>query len=245
MNHATLLLAFSLLGPGCVSQQSVAPQKEPFLVEAGEVQLSVLIDRCAAYLGCNILVTPSDFAGPQGQPFRLQRPIATDRAGCEEFLADMLYRQGFALVSVNDKGTILEALSMSGPRAREVLQNAATSSLEDVLARPNLKRPVTTTVALQHINATVATNALRPFYASAGSPMGGGTLQIGNVGNNTAVLLSGMQDQVAQAARMLKTVDVAPSKEEQAAVMSVASRLERLEQRVKALEEALAGNKPK
>ena len=34
--------------------------------------------------------------------------------------------------------------------------------------------PILTTVPLKNINATIATNALRPFFASTGSPQGGG-----------------------------------------------------------------------
>jgi len=248
MNTATLLFSLTALTAACVSQQP-APAKAPFVLEAGEIALPSLIDRCAAYLGANILVAPDEMVGPAAQPIRLQQAITTDQVGCEELLAEMLYRSGFALTHSNDKGTMLEVISMNGPRARIVANRSVSLSMEDVLARPNLKRWVTTTVPLQHVNAVIATNALRPFFASTGAPTGAGSLTLGNVGNNSSMLLSGMQDQVAQAVRLLRTVDVPPSKEEQATIFSQAARIDQLEQRVKALEEKLAGagssSKPK
>ena len=52
----------------------------------------------------------------------------------------------------------------------------------------------------------MATNSLRPFFASTGQV--GAPLTLGNVGNNRAMLLQGFTDQVAAAIRLLRTVDV-------------------------------------
>jgi type II secretory pathway component GspD/PulD (secretin) len=238
MKTATLLLSLLALTPACVSQQpGKAPAKEPLVVDAGEVQLTNLIDRCAAYLDCNILCSPQELAqSGQGQTVRLQKALKLDRDGCEEFLTSMLYRSGLALVWLDDKGAMLEVISMSGPRAREVTNRAMERSPEMVLARPNLKLMVTTVVPLEHVNATIATNALRPFFASTGAPSAGGSLTLGNVGTNKALLVSGMQDQVAQAIRLLQKCDV-PGSPDGMGMGGADDHLAQLEKRVKALEE--------
>lgn len=240
MKATLALLSVLAVTPACVSQQPAkTPPKEPFVVEAGEVLLTNLIDRCAAYLDFNILLSPQELAGQQNGPaVRLQKAIATDRAGCEEFLASMLHRSGLALTYVNEKGTILEVISMNGPRGREVLNRAVQRTPEEVLARPDLMLPVSTVLPLKHVNATIATNALRPFFASTGMA-GTSSLTLGNVGNSTGLLLSGMQDQVAQAIRLVRACDVPPSPEQLERQVSTADRIEQLERRVKALEEKL------
>ena len=153
-----------------------------------------------------------------------------------EFLASMLHRSGLALTRADGKGT-LEVLNMQGPRGRDVTSRAETLTLEQVLARPDRKMPVSTVVKLQHVNATIATNALRPFFASTGGPVS--SLTLGNVGNNSGMVLCGMQDQVVQAIRMLREVDLPATPEEVARQKSNSSRVEDLEKRVKALEEKL------
>jgi hypothetical protein len=119
-------------------------------------------------------------------------------------------------------------------------------SVDEVLARPDLKLPVLVMVPLKHINATIATNALRPFFASTGAPGGGGTLTLGNVGNSSAMLLTGMQDQVAQAIRLIRGCDVPPPPEQMEQAANSGERIQQLERRVKALEDKLAESaKPK
>jgi hypothetical protein len=235
-----LALAPLSLAPLAVAQTEPARagKADRFVVEPGELTLPALIDRCAAFLDCNILVSPTELAsaGQGNSSIKLQKRIETDRTGCEEFFTTMLYRFGFALTPLDDAGQMFEVLSMSGPRGREIVNRAPHRTVEQVLARPNLKVMVTVMVPLQHTNATIATNALRPFFASTGSPAGGGTLTIGNVGNSTAMLVSGMQDQVASAIRLLRECDVPSAKPE----LGVDQRLDAIERRLKALEERLA-----
>ena len=161
----TTLALLSLLAttPACVSQQPAkAPPKEPFVVAAGDVTLESLIDRCAAYLDCNILCSPQELqSGPSAATLRLQKGISVDAAGCEEFLANALYRSGLALTWLDDRGDLREVIALNGARNREVLTRALERSPDDVLARPNLKLAVTTVVPLEHINATIADRSLR------------------------------------------------------------------------------------
>jgi hypothetical protein len=211
-----------------------------FVIEAGEVALPALIDRAATYLGRNILTDARELAAgsPAKSVLRLQQRIVTDRCGCEEMLASVLQTHGLALTWADQKAGIMEVLNMSGPRSREVTQRAQARSVDEVLAQPNLKLPVTVTVPLQHINATIATNALRPFFASIGGPQGGATLTLGNVGSSGAMVMNGMQDQVAAAIQMLQKVDQ-PPKAPTEETLDLRRQLKALEARLKALEEKI------
>lgn len=245
MKIATLLFALFAFAPAaCVSQQpGKNPAKPPLLIEAGEIQLTTLVDTCAAYLGCNILSSPQEFAGTPQPAVRLQKSVQLDRDGCEEFLASMLSRSGLALTWLDEKGSMLEVVNMNGPRGREVLARAQERSPEQVLARPDLKVAVTTAVPLEHINATIAVNSLRPFLASSSGP-GAGQLSVGTVGSNKALLISGMQDQVAQAIRLVRKCDVPGSTEGMPPGIAGDDRIANLERRVKALEEQLGKARP-
>lgn len=236
MRATGLLFVCSFL-PALVGQQGTGSQAQPpFVVPAGEILLPNLIDQCAAYLDCNILTNPQEMAvgGPGPVNLRFQKRIETDRDGCFELLASMLYRSGFALTPID--GRMFEVISFSGARGREVTNRARHCSVDEILAKPNLKLAVTVAVPLHHINAVVATNALRPFFASAGAAMSTANLSVGSVGNTSSILLSGMQDQVAQAIRLVRECDVPPRKLEP----DLEERLAALERRLQALEERLA-----
>jgi len=239
MKPAALVFALLAALPACVAQQGAKePPKAPFHLAAGDVQMTALIDQCAAYLQVNILSSPQDLQTSQSMSVKLQQPVTTDRNGCEELLTSLLYRSGFGLMWLDDKGSMMEVVNLQGPRAREMWSRAQERSIEAVLSRPNLKLAVTVVVPLEHINATIATNALRPFFASSGG-MPVGSLTIGNVGNNKSLLMSGMQDQVVQAIRLVQKCDQPGSYEGQGMPMPDMDRVGKLEARVKALEEQL------
>ncbi|HEX6812205.1 MAG TPA: hypothetical protein VF384_11320 [Planctomycetota bacterium] len=240
---ATRLCLLSLLTVIAPCQDPAANAKKTFVLEPGEVSLSDLIDRCAPLLGWNILTNNQEMAAAGGgaATIRLQNRIATDLQGCEDFLTSMLYRSGLVLTGLDESKQIYEVIALNGPRSREIVNRALTRTPEQVLARPSLKVPVLTVVELKHINATIATNALRPFYASTGGNPAG-SMTIGNVGNSTAMLLSGMSDQVAGAIRLLKTCDVPPPPEQ--APPSLTERIEAIERRLTALEQKLAQQQP-
>ena len=107
---------------------------------------------------------------------------------------------------------------------------------EQVLARPTLRIPVTAVIELKHVNAVIATNALRPFFASTGGQSPVTSLTIGNVGSGSSLLVSGLQDQVAMAIQLIGKCDVPPPPEAQKAEMDRADALER---RIAALEKKL------
>jgi hypothetical protein len=241
-----------------------APAKAPFVFEAGTVELRPLVDRCAAYLQRNILIDPIEVQstpaaqgnargkGGQGADagtslaFELQLPVVTDRDGCEEMLHSLLWSKGLTMVPLDEAKGVYEVLSMHGQRARELLQRAVSRTPAEVLARPRLRQWVLVAMNLKHINATIATNALRPFFAmgSQQSP-----LALGSTGTSSTILLCGPQDAVASAILVLQTADVAQAdvnseiqtRTEQLSKQTadLAARMEQLElmrQRIAALE---------
>lgn len=237
--------------------------KAPFVFEPGVVELRTLLERCGTYLQRNILADEVELAIGPGKPrarpaaapaaeppsgpfVELQLPVVTDAAGCEELLTGLLWTRGLVLVPLDEAKGVYEVLSMNGPRAREINLRAPQRTVQQVLARPALRQYVTVVVELRHTNATIANNALRPFFAMAGSN-NGVPLNIGNVGNATSLLLSGPQDVVASALQLVQAADVPQPPETRPDLMqrleALARQNEQLAQRVAALEERLG--KPK
>jgi hypothetical protein len=203
------------------------------VLDAGDIKLAELVDRCAAYLQWNILSSPQELASCPSQEVHTQVRISVDRDGCQELLTSMLTRSAFVLTVLDEPKGIYEILSMTGPRNREIVSRAVRRTPDEVLARPTLRVPVTTVLELKHTNATIAVNALRPFFASAG---GQSMLTVGNLGNSTSVLLSGLQDQVATAIGMVRAGDVpAPA----GTAMDAADRLSVIERRLAAIEKKI------
>lgn len=126
------------------------------------------------------------------------------------FFQTMLYIKGFAVVPRGEDNLELnEIVFMSGQRGREVTNGARYVTPDELIDyRYQTGVPILTTVPLENINATIATNALRPFFASTGSPTGGGSLTLGNVGNSSAMLLQGFGPQVYAAVKLLELVDI-------------------------------------
>ncbi|MFN9332743.1 MAG: secretin N-terminal domain-containing protein [Planctomycetota bacterium] len=126
------------------------------------------------------------------------------------FFQTMLYIKSLALVPRGEGDLeLLEIVSMGGTRGREVTAGARYVPLDDIATyRYQAGVPILTTYQLKHINAQVVTTALRPFYAAAGSPQGGGTLNVNPIGNSSAMLMQGYGPQVYALVEILKLVDV-------------------------------------
>lgn len=234
-----------LLSPSavvCLAQEPVIIQVQPttFAIPAGELTVADLIDKAAGFLQWNILFHDAELAQGSSSPLKLQQAISTDRQGCEDLLSSLLYQRGFVILPLDEPRRLYEVVSLYGPRSREVTNRAAARTPEQVLARPTLRMPVTVVVKLQHINAVVATNALRPFFASAGPAA---ALTIGNAGNAGALIMTGLQDQVATAVKLVQTVDVPPPPE---TAPTPTERIEQLEARLAKIEKLLekAAEKP-
>ena len=255
--------AIALPDAGTAQQEGHAPAataRAPFVFETGDVALEDLIDRCASYLKRNILVPAAEVQAAQGRSNRkrpqqaaaadgaeasgpfvsLQLPVVTDANGCEELLTSILWSYGLALVPIDEAKGVYEVLALNGQRGREISQRAVQRTPEQVLARPTLRQFVSVVYTLQHTNAVIATNALRPFFSTSSSNQP--ALLLGNVGNATSLLVTGPQDMVANAIRRLQVADV-PQPPESSPFLD--QRLEALAQRLEALEKRLAALEPK
>ncbi|MCK5940333.1 MAG: hypothetical protein KAI24_00075 [Planctomycetes bacterium] len=236
--HTALISTLLLTAP--TFAQDDAAEAEPFVLPAGEMTITGLVDACASHLDWNILYNEQEIASaaPGGNKSKLQRQVVTDSDGCEELLYSLLYRHGFAVVPLDPARDVYEVILMAGPRGREVANRATHKPVEQILARPNLKVPVITVVRLEHINAQLANNALRPFFASNSGGYGANSLSIGNVGNAQSLLLQGFQDQVAQAIRMIGLCDIEQPAQDYHG-QPLPDYIARLEQRIKKLENRL------
>src|SRR5262249_52766593 len=139
------------------------------LLPAGRIGLRELIDATATFLQWNILFTPSELQqSASGNMIELQTPMPVDAKSCEEVVSELLFNKGYVLLPRNRERHMFEVVFMAGQRAREVVSGAETRTLDEVMARPTLKQMVSVIVPLQNINATIAVNALRPFFAQTG-----------------------------------------------------------------------------
>jgi hypothetical protein len=195
---------------GAPTLSTIRTGKDGFVLPEGTIDLADLIDSAARYLQRNIFYAPQELAqAPSGTTIVLQRELALDAIGCEEVLGELLYMRGFALLTVNADKNLYEVVFLFGQRAREVTLSAQRRTVDEILKRPRLKQPVITEIQLQHINASVATNALRPFFANQAGPSQNGLgLTFGTAGSNMTLLVSGFQDQVAQLIRLVQACDV-------------------------------------
>ena len=211
MANPFLAASFLLvLASSAAAQETPAPTAAAattFVLDTGSHAIPELVDRVGAFLDRNILYNATELEG--SGKIRVTRRTEVDKKGCWELFGSLLYHKGLAIVTLDEARGYHEVISMHGPRAREISSGALFVKHQDVEAYANLKAtPILTSVPLKNINATIATNALRPFFASTGSPNGSGSLTLGNVGNSSDILLQGYGPQVAAACRLLRLVDV-------------------------------------
>jgi len=200
---APLILALSAAAQG----DPTAPGKPQSLtIDSGIHPIPKMVERVAAFLDYNILYNASEIES--AGEIRLTRRTEVDAKGCWELFGTLLYHKGLAIVTIDEARGFHEIISMNGPRQREITNSALFVKLEDAETYAKLKAtPILTTVPLKNINATIAVNSLRPFFATTGSS-GSNALTIGTVGNNTDLLIQGFGPQVAAACRLLRLVDV-------------------------------------
>jgi hypothetical protein len=178
--------------------------KDGFVLPEGDVMPDELVNAAARFLSRNILVQPQELANLG--VFTFQHRLALDAVGCEELLCELLASRGAALVPIDEQKQVYEVINLLGQRRGEAWSRPVWRTPEEVLRRPNLRQLVVTSVQLQHINAMVATNALRPFFASGNSNNAVG-LSFGMGATNESLLLLGFADQVAGAVRLLQQSD--------------------------------------
>lgn len=236
MKATALLFAFavassSFIDAACVTQDPAAKPKPRFVLEAGELQLSELIDRAATFLQWNILTSPREMDAGTPQSAKLQQRIDVDRDGCVDVLSGMLVRSGFLLTPIDEAKGLYEVIALNGPRMRDAIARATPRTPQEILSRPGLKMFVSTTVQLKNVNPVIATNSLRPFVASSS---GNAAVSIGSIGGS-GLLITGMQDQIAALLHQIEACDVPPPK----IAADEVAHFEAIERRLRAIEEKL------
>lgn len=204
---ASLALAAAPL-PGQAGSQppSIRHDDASLTLPAGDLPLKDVVDAAAAFLKVNILYDRAE-VGAQGGTILLQTPMTLARAKAETAVSDLVYANGFVLAPRDGEQGLYELVFLRGAKARDAMKLAPHRTVEQVMAQPTLKQPVTTSFALQNTNATIATNAMRPFFAATGGSAPTG-ITLGCAADNQTMLLSGIQSEVVKAIQILRQVDV-------------------------------------
>jgi len=211
----------------------------------GKHQLADVVRETAEFLGRNILMDDGDRLGSAA--IELQTAVDVDHDGAEEVVSDLLFANGFVLCPLDPDKGLWRVINLAGPRGREVANHAVRRTPEEIMARPTLKQPVTTVVTLQRVNANIAVNALRPFFAQQGPGPGAGVM-FGTAGNNDTLLLTGIQSEVARAIEVLRQADMGaqgqpPAPDLKDRIARIEEQLARIEQRLQKLEKRLAADR--
>lgn len=216
-----LVVVFCLLANTLLSAQKTVDPRERqagFILEAGEHELTDIIEKTAKFLGRNYLFSGAEQAVAQARGGRrgaaapvvsdlgiqLQKRLILDAVACEEVVSQLAYSLGYLIVPVDALRGIHEVISVNGPRARTLLSRFQYLTPEEVLRKSRMRIIVATVVPLTHIPALRASQSLRPFFSSSN---GLGTLSIGSSGTDSSLLLKGFAQNVAVAIGMLETMD--------------------------------------
>jgi hypothetical protein len=246
MTRLTLLLLCAVAPALAQDKPEIRYDATTMILPAGAHAIRDVVDATAKFLQRNILTDPQELAAAPA-PVELQNAMQLDRKGCEEAVSELLFSRGFVLVPRDESKGLYEVVFMNGPRGRDLGASAPHRTPEQIRARPGLQQPVTTLVTLQNVNATVAANSLRPFFAGR---KGGPSLTLGSTGDNRSLLLSGIQSEVASALEILRQTDGPPPGEGkgppppdlQRKVAELEQTVATLLQRIAELEKRLGGD---
>ena len=231
---ATVLLAACASAPKEGTTRITRPTPQgAFEFAAGKRSVAELVDATAKYLGVNILTNDTDVIW--AQPMDLQMDVrleAGEVEGVEDFVSNLLWSRGFLMIPCDPQTGTYEVVLLSGARARAALSATVVRTPEEILDRPNLCMPVSTSVVLAHTNAAVVTNALRPIFSK-------GALTIGAGGATNTMLLSGIQCYVARALQAIRAVDVPPSDAAGLPTTAAKERIDELERQVEAMQKRI------
>jgi len=176
------------------------------IVAAGNYKPLTVIDAVADFMDWNIFSDKNELK--MAKVITLQNAMKFDKADCEEAISELMFAAGMIFLPQNAKLGLYEVIHMQGRRAREIHSRATVKTTEQVRAKPNLKQPVRVTVKLENVNATIVTNALRPFFAQAGGAAAHRPgLVFGTAGAPDAILLVGLHPDVVKAIDLIEEVD--------------------------------------
>jgi hypothetical protein len=244
-----LVLSFAVAGlgqqPVPAPSERTAPKK--VVVPPGEQSVQQLVQTVARVAKHSILCDEQQLAG--AKPIALTEPVTLEAETCEELLCSLLRTRSLALVPVDAERGIYEVIAMNGPRGQEIASSAVARTPEEVLAQPDSKRMVITSVRLQHLNPPVIVNTLRPLFAAGAAGSGLAVSMTGNLG----VTLRGWQNEVAAALKIIQENDkpgpgggpvpgfaggAAPAPDLAARVVALEKQVEELKRLVASLQQA-------
>lgn len=227
----SLAAVFALACPAANAQAPATPApKASLLLPVGEHKVASLVELVGRYGRFNLLCDPVQIK--DAKPIKLTSPVEISGASCLDALSSLLYTQNLVLLPVDESKGVFEVVALYGVRGSQGLESSAVErSVEDILASPDSKRYVCTTVSLQHQNAQMINNTIMPLL-SGGRPR----MAIGASANGRALILRGFQNQVAAAIRLVKTNDQPGV----AVPPRVAARVAKLEKQVAVLQTELA-----
>jgi len=230
MHACSLALALSAVASiPLPAQPGSARAAEPqFVLAAGEHDLRTVISAAASYLGRNLLMVE---VLADDLKVDLQVPQKLDRDGCLAVVTQLAYLHGLVLVPIDADRGMWEFININGARRAEAMSRAPLLTLDEVRKLKGTRLIVTSVIPVQHVRATAATQTLRPFFATGGTA----NLNLGTVGSESAVVVSGFVDQVLSAAGLIAAVDI-PAKEREP---TSEDRVRALEARIAALEAKL------
>lgn len=217
IHRVTCLGLFLALAAAAPCQDKARPN---LVLEAGEYQLSDLIDRAARYLKRNYLydLRPADQRraeasnNPADYSFKLQESVALNPKNCEAFISQIAYSKGFAMVQTNRSLNIYEFIHMQPTRTgwnqQRIANEAVAMTVEELKDKAHLYLMVATKLTLKHLSADMVAARLRPLHAAARSSYGPNLTLVALPPDS--VLLSGLAPHVSRLIELLKAAD-APS----------------------------------
>ena len=173
-----------------------------FVLEAGEHQIGDIIERAARFLGRNLILEPTEIG--RGVPaITLQKSLNLDVHGCEEVVSQLAFMKGLVMSPVDEERGIFEFINVNGPRRAAI--RSVLKKPEELQRRPNLVIKVTTVIYLEHVDAKVVTQNLRPFVHNNGRYP---AVLVGNVGTPNAIMLQGIVGDVLETVATIRRMDV-------------------------------------
>lgn len=214
-----LPLAIAILAAGLAGQPEPRPPVKVTLDqgkglitlavdETQGVPLKMLIKIAQEYTGKVFTFDENDLQNPETNRVNFIGSMTIKKENFFSFFQTVLYMKDFACVVRGEGDTeIVQIIFIRGPKRPEIQTGARLVLPEDLEKYKNQTGvQVVTSIRLEHVAASKATQMLRPFFAGTGGGTAG--VQIAQVGNERNVLLQGFGNQVYQAAKLFELVDL-------------------------------------
>ncbi len=236
---AAAIPAQATAAPGNAARGAIATTKDGLTLPAGEFTVPDLIDAVATFL-CRNYLYDFDVAG-KARGFALQRGIALDALGAEEFLHALLAARDLTVLPIDEARGIFQVVSLL-PNQRSVpVASVPWRTPDEILRRPRFRELVMTAVELEHADAMHLANALRAQFSLQGNWQPG--VPTASAASQRLLILHGYRDQLAPLIVMLRQLDRLMAPATPPPIDPLLQRLQALEQEVAALRAELAARR--